>query len=96
MGEFLDFFKKKKNIISVLILGILILALPLGINLIHQQQIIKSRATADPIVIKSTTDVFQVNGQWVAKKDAKISLEITSPLGPPAHVGIGATGRGSQ
>lgn len=90
MGEFLDFFKNKKNLATLLLLGILILALPLGINLIQKQQTLKSRATADPIVIKGSTDVYQVDGQWVAKKDAKISLEITSPLGPPA-VGIGVT-----
>lgn len=90
MGEFLEFFKNKKRVISLLLLGILILALPLGINLIQKQQVLKSRATADPIVIKGATDVYQVNDQWVAKKDARISLEITSPLGPPA-AGIGVT-----
>lgn len=90
MGEFLEFFKNKKNLATLLLLGILILALPLGINLIQKQQVLKSRATTDPIVIKGSTDVYQVNGQWVAKKDAKISLEITSPLGPPA-AGTGAT-----
>lgn len=91
MGEFLDFFKNKKNLATLLLLGILILALPLGINLIQKQQVLKSRAAADPIVIKGSADVYQVDGQWVAKKDAKISLELTSPLGPPA--GVGATNR---
>lgn len=46
MNEQLKDFITKKNILSLLSLGIIILAIPLGINLIQQQQIFKSRATA--------------------------------------------------
>ncbi|MBI2196785.1 hypothetical protein HYU45_04225 [Candidatus Daviesbacteria bacterium] len=88
MGEFSELFKQKKTLITLLILGILILAVPLGINLIKQQQIFKSRAAGEPIVIQETKDVFQKTKpdgtlEWVARKDAKISIELTSPLGPP-------------
>lgn len=81
MGEFLDFFKNKKNLVSILILGILILALPLGRDLIRRQQIIKSRATEDPIVFVADDNVSQKDGKWIAKKP-QVSLRITSPLGP--------------
>ncbi|MCL4366006.1 dockerin type I domain-containing protein, partial [Patescibacteria group bacterium] len=72
----------KKNLVSVLILGILILALPLGITLLQRQQNIKSRANVDPIVF-SGANVEQRNGNWVSLKP-QISFELTSPLGPSA------------
>src|SRR3990172_3587432 len=82
MSDFLDFFRIKKNLINLLLLGILVLALPLGVDLIRQQQIIKSRALAEPIVFAGD-NVEQKDGKWIAKAP-QISLEITSPLGPPA------------
>ncbi|MBI4035997.1 hypothetical protein HY383_03530 [Candidatus Daviesbacteria bacterium] len=81
MREFLDLFKNKKHLISFLLLGILILALPLGIKLLSQQKIIQSRAANSPIVFKGD-NVAQRNSQWVALK-SKISLELTSSLGAP-------------
>lgn len=87
MGEFLELFKKKNNLITLLILGILILAVPIGINLIKNQQIFKSRAGADPIVFTGT-NVVSKNGQWMVIDSKKpISLELTSPLGPPLSSG---------
>lgn len=91
MEEFLDLLKNKasfllhnkKNLISFLVLVILILGLFVGINLIRQQQIIKSRAGGDPIVFVESSDVFQKEGRWFTKTN-KVSLQITSPLGPPA------------
>ncbi|MBU1032219.1 hypothetical protein KKE03_04865 [Patescibacteria group bacterium] len=82
MGEFLEFFKTKKNLTSLLLLGILILGLPIGIELLKQQQIIKSGAeTQDPIqFIKSDTE-FESSGAWVTT-DPNITFNITSPLGP--------------
>ncbi len=98
MGEFLDNLKtrikdllpyqvsqllsSKKSVINLLILGILILGIPLGINLLKYQQIIKSRAEISPIVFKGN-NVGQLTGQWVVLDRTKpISLELTSPFGP--------------
>lgn len=81
MGDFLDFFKNKKNLGSVLLLGILILALPLLKNTLEKQKIIKSRATEDPIVFVADDNVSQKDGKWIAKKP-QVSLKLTSPLGP--------------
>lgn len=83
MGEFLNYFKRKENLINLLILGILILAIPLGVNLIRQQQIIKSRAQVDPIVFTGP-NVEKRNGIWITTKP-QISLQLTSPLGPPSQ-----------
>lgn len=81
MGKFVEYFKQKKNLANLLILGILVLAVPVGIKILQQQQIIKSRATADPVVFTGD-NVTQQDGKWVAKKP-QISLELISPLGPP-------------
>ena len=96
MGDFLENFKSdakgllrdKKNLINILVLGILILALPLGIDLIRRQQLLKSRAAAEPIVFAGANVAQRnINGnmEWVILDATKgISLEFTSPLGPPA------------
>ncbi len=89
--EFKTFFKNRKNLISVLLLGILILALPLGIRQLQMQQIIKSRAATDPVVFTGPNVKQKGNGVWVATKP-KISLQITSPLGPP----VGASTQTAQ
>lgn len=88
MGEFLDFFKQKKNLARVLILGILILALPLGRDLIKRQQILKSRADQPPIVFEGN-GVSQKDGKWVSTTP-QVSLKITSPLGPAGTTAPGA------
>lgn len=90
MKGLLDFFKdevgpflrNKKNLAGILVLLVLILALPLGLNLLQRQQIIKSRAVGEPIVFVESSDLFQKDGKWITKKP-QISLQITSPLGPP-------------
>lgn len=94
MGEILDYFKdetrnlfhNKKNVINLLILGILILGIPLGVNLVRTQQIIKSRAAVDPITFTGPNVRQKGNGAWVATKP-QIELQLTSPLGPPAPGG---------
>lgn len=82
MGEILDYFKNKKNLVSLLVLGILILGIPLGVNLVKLQQIIKSRAAVDPITFTGPNVRQKNDGTWVATKP-KIQLQLTSPLGPP-------------
>lgn len=79
--QIIDLFRRKKNLVNLLILGILILALPLGIKLIQQQQIIKSRAEIEPITFTGP-NVEQRGSEWVATKP-QIQLKITSPLGGP-------------
>lgn len=82
-SETKDLFRSKKNLINLLVLVILILALPLSVNLVRQQQIIKSQAAVDPIVFTGS-NVEQRDGKWVALKP-QISLELTSPLKPASQ-----------
>lgn len=81
--EFISYFKNKKSLISLLALAIMVLALPLGLNLLRQQQILKSRATEAPITF-SGDNAEQRSGVWVVKDRTKpITVTFTSPLGPP-------------
>lgn len=74
----------KKHLASILFLGILILAIPIGMELLKNQRIIRSRATGEPIVFVESDDVFQKDGKWFTKTK-NVSVQITSPLGPPAQ-----------
>lgn len=84
MGEFLDYFRQKKNLVNLLLLAILVLALPLIVQTVRQQQIIKSRAVVDPIVFVSDNVVDLANGQKGFKLDAAgkpiVGLELSSPI----------------
>ncbi len=98
MGEFFESFKNevrellqnRKHLVSILILGILILAIPIGMELLKNQRIIRSRASGDPIAFVESDDVFQKEGKWFTK-NKKISLKITSPLGGPVSTAAPTT-----
>ncbi|MDP3758665.1 MAG: hypothetical protein Q8Q86_03005 [Candidatus Daviesbacteria bacterium] len=85
MGEFLDYFRQKKNLVNLLLLAILILALPLVVQTVRQQQIIKSRAASDAIIFTGADVIQKSDGTWTSKKPL-VSLQLTSPLGPPGNV----------
>lgn len=91
MDDFLDSSDNlftKKNLISLLILAIMIVAIPIGVKLIQNQQILKSRALAPSI--QFTGQGVTCNGkscvttQVDSTGHATVDLEITSPLGPPS------------
>ncbi len=77
----------KKNIISYLLLAILIVAIPVGIRLVQQQQILKSRAAGEaPITFKSPsgTNVVDCSKGECVTTSSTIDIEVFSPLGAPA------------
>ncbi|OGE25555.1 hypothetical protein A3B42_00220 [Candidatus Daviesbacteria bacterium RIFCSPLOWO2_01_FULL_38_10] len=81
----------KKNIISLLVLAILAVAIPLGLNLARQQQTLKSSATEASITFSGDNAELR-NNAWVVKDRTKpVTVTFTSPLGPPG-VGVGSTG----
>lgn len=82
MDDILTYFKNKKNLINLLVFLVLVLALPLGIQLIRQQQIFSSRASTDPIKFTGP-NVETRAGKQVALKP-QIALELVSHLGQPA------------
>lgn len=79
MGEFLEYFKQKKNLANLLLLGILMLALPIVTEVMRQQQILRSRAQEEPIVFTGDNVKKKSDGTYVALKP-QISVSITSPL----------------
>lgn len=82
----------KKNIITILILAILAAALPLGIKLVKEQQIFRSRALEGTAQIEFVTEgdpnIVERAGRKVLKVNpntntAKVGVKFTSPFGPP-------------
>lgn len=81
----------KKNIITILILAILLAALPLGIKLVREQQILRSRALEGTAQIEFVTEgnpnIVERAGRKVLKVNpntntARIGVKFTSPFGP--------------
>ena len=84
VSELKDFISNKKNIISLLLFGIVALALPLITNLVQKQQILKSQAANPPIEFKGP-NVKDLDGEKVftlgvgVSGSATVSLTITPP-----------------
>lgn len=80
MGEFLQYFKNKKNLITLVLIGILLLAIPVGINLLKQQQIIQSRATGDEIKFSGTS--VKCSGGDCTTTSPTVQVDLTPPVWP--------------
>lgn len=90
MDELISFLKDKRNLINLLTLGIIVLALPIGVNLVRQQQIFTSRAASGsvefltkekggPSASDGTSCVSQrSDGTWSTKCN-KVKIWITAP-----------------
>lgn len=63
------------------------MALPIGINLVRQQQIFRSRAVAEPIQIIEGDCVEERNGKKVLIC-SEVPLKLTSPIGGPKGGGL--------
>jgi len=55
--DLVSYFKVKKNLINLLLLAVLVVGLPVGINLARQQQILRSRAANNLAVDFLTKDL---------------------------------------
>lgn len=69
----------KKNIITLLIVGIMLLVIPAGVRLISEQQVLKSRAAVDPLTFTGP----DVSVDKTTTSNTTVSVELRSPLGPP-------------
>lgn len=82
MENIFHFFKEKKNLINLLGLLVLVVALPIGINLVRQQQILRSRAAVLPIEVTEGDCVEERNGKKVLVC-SDVPLKLISPIGGP-------------
>jgi len=76
-------FLSKRNIITFLIIGILLLAIPVGVKLVQEQQLLKSKATGTEIQFVPDDNVSCDSGGNCATTDPTVQIELRSPLGPP-------------
>jgi len=74
----------KRNVITFLVIGILLLAIPLGLRLLQNQQTFRSKAASGPITFQGL-NVRELNGRQVFKLDDQgqptVGLTLTSPFG---------------
>lgn len=76
----------KKNIISFLVIGILLLSIPFGVKLALEQTQLRSRAAVVPItfVAGDTVSCKTVNNREECTTTSDtVPVELRSPLGPP-------------
>ena len=80
----------RKNLISILILGTLVLAIPLTIYLVRQQQVLKGKALGTPPIefIGPANSLITLSGGRIGLKvsegaQASVDLRLTSPFGAP-------------
>lgn len=72
----------KKNIITFLLIGILLAAIPVAVRLAQQQQQLKSRAGGGPDVTFVTNDKVKVDsGGNFTTTTPDIQVQVTSPFG---------------
>lgn len=82
VDELKDFIGSKKNLIYLLLFGIVALALPLLISLVQQTQILKSQAANPPIEFKGS-NVKDLNSEKVFTPDASGSAKVTVTITAP-------------
>jgi plastocyanin len=83
MDQLREHFKKGKNLTNLIVLLVMVLALPIGIGLVRNQQILRSQADEDPVQFLIGGCVEQRGDQLVATCP-DVSVQLVSPLGPPA------------
>lgn len=84
MEEIGHFLKVRGNLINLFILGIVMLSIPLGINLVKQSQVYFSRAESEFISVTEGKCVVESNSKK-SLKCADVPLKLISPFGPNAN-----------
>lgn len=82
MEDFFSLFKKKELVINILLIGIVLLSIPLTVQLVQTQKILKSRAASDETIEFTGPNIEERDGKKVAIKP-QIALKLVSPFGPP-------------
>src|SRR3989344_4180154 len=85
-----EFFKDRKTLFNLVILVVLVVLLPIGINLARNQQLLRSKAAASPVEIIEGDCVEERNGRKVLICP-EVPLKITSPIGGVEGASAGRT-----
>lgn len=72
----------KKNIITYLILAIIVLAIPVAVKLVQNQQILRSQAALQPPI--TFPDLKREQQGIPITTSPNIKVQLISPFGPPA------------
>lgn len=75
-----EFFKSRKTLFNLVTLVVLVVALPIGISLVRQQQILRSRAQVSAIEVTEGDCVEERDGKKVLIC-SEVPLKLTSPIG---------------
>ncbi len=84
MQDQLSQFTTKKNLTSLLVLAVLVLAIPIGVNLVRQQQNLKSKAAGEQVIFASPNVEARTgpNGSPVAVAlDQTVGVNVGLPNG---------------
>lgn len=73
----------KKNIIILLLIGIMVLVIPVAVSLVQQQQRLESKATVEPITFTAGGNVGTDTKGNQTTSNPVVQVELNSPLGPP-------------
>lgn len=76
----------KKNLLGLLVIGILVLVIPFGVKLVREQTALRSKASTDAVKFvtgESTGIECDSNGGNCRTTSETVELELTSPLGEP-------------
>lgn len=74
----------KKNLLGILAVAILLVAVPFTVELVKQQQELRSQASSEPSLEFSGDGVnCDTQGKCTTTNDT-IQIDLHSPLGPPA------------
>jgi hypothetical protein len=83
VDDIILFLKDRKNLINLLTLVILVLGLPIGVNLVRQQQVIQSRAANNPVSLVEDGNVVvsRKNNLVIVKQPTKttVGIQLTAP-----------------
>lgn len=72
----------KRNIMTFLVIGILMLAIPFGVSLTMREQTLKSKAAGDEITFSGSGVRQDAQGNWFTT-DPSVQVVLKSPLGGP-------------
>lgn len=80
-----ELLANKKNLLGLIILIVIIIAIPLTVRLVRQQQELRSKALETDPVHFVTTNGVTLDAQGYKTTNPQVQIQLRSPLGPPVN-----------